>query len=133
MNIQQYLKHLNENTQLIFNETISDSVKLGNTHHISSFIVEFSECLHEDNERKMLQSVAQQLETATLNLVYGMYRQAFSSLRLALELSFGLIHFSVHKLEHNEWLIGEIDIIWAKLIDNENGILSKRFSKAFFF
>ncbi|MFT5661258.1 MAG: hypothetical protein ACI9TV_001904 [Sulfurimonas sp.] len=133
MNITKYFSQLNKTSQEIFNTTMTDSINLGKTHSISSFIVEFSECLFEKEEKKMLRTVAIQLETATLNLSLGLYRQAFSSLRLAFEMGLGLIHFSINKLEHNEWLNGENDIKWAKLINEENGVLSKRFSKAFFY
>jgi hypothetical protein len=61
-----------------------------------------------------------------------MYRQAFASLRLALEMGLGATHFSVHKMELNEWLDGRADIKWSSLVDTENGVLSKRFSNAFF-
>jgi hypothetical protein len=132
MNITDYLKKLNENGQEIFEESIKDSENLGKIHHHSSFIGEFSEFVFDENEKKMILTVAIQLESATLNLIYGMYREAFSSLRLAFELGLGTIHFSVHKLEQNEWMNGENDIKWSKLIDNENGVLSKRFSNAFF-
>lgn len=80
----------------------------------------------------MLKNVSIQLELATLNLVNGFYRSAFTSLRLAFELGLGLVYFSVNKLEHNEWKIGKEDNKWSKLIDLENGILSRRFSNAFF-
>jgi len=132
MNITEYFSQLNKTSQEIFNTTMTDSTNLGKTHSISSFIVEFSECLFEKEEKKMLRTVAIQLETATLNLSLGLYRQAFSSLRLAFEMGLGLIHFSVNKLEHNEWLNGDNDIKWAKLINEDDGVLSKRFSRAFF-
>jgi len=132
MNITEYFRQLNIKSQEIFELTMEDSASLGETHAISDFLVEFSECLFETQEKEMLRTVAIQLETATLNLSLGLYRQAFSSLRLAFEMGLGLIHFSIHKLEHNEWINGDNDIKWAKLIDSENGILSQRFSKAFF-
>lgn len=132
MNIEQYLKDLNLKSQEVFSTTIADTSNLGKSHHFASFIGEFSEILFDENEKRMFQTVAVQLESATLNLIYGMYRQAFSSLRLAFELGLGTIHFSVHKLEHYEWMKGENDIKWSKLIDVENGIISKRFSNAFF-
>ena len=132
MNIVDYYSEINNKSQDIFQKTIEDSSSLGETHAISAFIFEFSECLFEIKEKDMLRMVASQLETATLNLSLGLYRQAFSSLRLAFEMGLGLIFFSIHKLEHNEWLNGENDIKWAKLIDENNGILSKRFAKAFF-
>ena len=132
MNITEYFGQLNIKSQEIFKVTMEDSTSLGETHAISDFLAEFSECLFEIQEKEMLRTVAIQLETATLNLSLGLYREAFSSLRLAFEMGLGLIHFSIHKLEHNEWVNGDNDIKWAKLIDSENGILSQRFSKAFF-
>jgi len=132
MKIEEYLEELNKKSQQIYTLSILDTENLGKAHHFASFIAEFSENIFDENEKKMFQTVAIQLESATLNLLYGMYRQAYSSLRLAFELGLGTIHFSVHKLEHNEWIQGESDIKWSKLIDEENGILSERFSKAFF-
>lgn len=132
MNIEQYLSQLNERSQRIYTKTITDFDDLGKTHHNASFIAEFSENIFDENESKMVLTVAVQLESATLNMVYGMYRQAYSSLRLAFELGLGAIHFSVHKLEHNEWIAGNNDIKWSKLIDVDNGVISERFSNAFF-
>ena len=133
MNIKDYLNKLNKKSQEIFSKTLEDDLEnLAYINHVSSFLYEFSELLFDNSEEKILQTVAMQLETASMNLIYGMYRQAFSSLRLAFELSLGLVHFSIHKLELNEWLIGKNDIKWNKLIDEDNGILSKRFSNAFF-
>ncbi|UZO81714.1 hypothetical protein NBT05_04405 [Aquimarina sp. ERC-38] len=132
MNIKDYLKRLNNNSQEIFNKSIHDTENLGRAHHYSSFIGEFSNYVFDKNEERMILTVAIQLESASFNLIYGMYREAFSSLRLAFELGLGAIHFSIHKLEQNEWMKGENDIKWSKLIDNENGVLSKRFCNAFF-
>lgn len=132
MNIEQYLNQLNAKSQEIYNKTIADFDNLGKTHHFASFIAEFSENIHDESEKKIILTVATQLESATLNIIYGMYRQAYSSLRLAFELGLGAIHFSVHKLEHNEWIKGKNDIKWSKLIDEDNGIISERFSNAFF-
>lgn len=132
MNIKQYFSKLNEKSQEIYTETTTDFENLGKTHHFASFIAEFSENIFDENEKKMILTVAIQLESATLNMVYGMYRQAYSSLRLAFELGLGAIHFSVHKLEHNEWINGNNDIKWSKLIDEDNGVISERFSNAFF-
>lgn len=132
MKIEKYLDELNEKSQQIYALSISDTENLGKAHHFASFIAEFSENIFDENEKKMFHTVAIQLESATLNLLYGMYRQAYTSLRLAFELGLGTIHFSVHKMEHKEWMQGGIDIKWAKLIDEENGIISERFSRAFF-
>lgn len=80
----------------------------------------------------MLETVCAQLESATFSMMLGLYRQAFSSLRLALELGLGAIYFSSNKVELHEWLEGRIDIKWSRLVDEDNGVLSKRFINAFF-
>lgn len=132
MNIQKYMSALNEKSQDIFNQSLKFQSELGRAHHFSSCVYEFAENISDEAERKILITVSAQLETATLNASLGMYRQAFSSLRLALEMGLGVVHFSVHKLELNEWLDGRADIKWSLLIDENNGVLSERFSRAFF-
>lgn len=132
MNIQEYFSKLNEESQSIFTKSILAKDQLGRAHHFASCIHEFSEYIPDPLEKGMFVTVSTQLESATLNLTLGMYRQAFASLRLALEMGLGATHFSVHKMELNEWLDGRADIKWSSLVDTENGVLSKRFSNAFF-
>lgn len=132
MNIQNYFSKLNEESQSIFKKSILAKEQLGCAHHFASCIFEISEFILDPLEKKMFVTVSAQLESATLNLVLGMYRQAFASLRLALEMGLGAIYFSVHKMELNEWLDGRADIKWSNLVDEANGVLSIRFSKAFF-
>lgn len=132
MNIKEYLNNLNNQSQEIFNNSLEYQDQLGRTHHLSSCIFEFSEQISDKSEKDILITVSSQLEAATLNATMGMYRQAFSSLRLALEMGLGAAHFSVHKLEFNEWLDGRADIKWSNLVDEDNGVISKRFSTAFF-
>lgn len=132
MNIQEYFSKLNEESQSIFKQSILANEQLGRAHHFASCIHEFSEYIPDPLEKGMFVTVSTQLESATLNLTLGMYRQAFASLRLALEMGLGATHFSIHKMELNEWLDGRADIKWSSLVDEENGVLSKRFSNAFF-
>ncbi|MCU4188719.1 hypothetical protein M9Q43_06010 [Flavobacterium sp. HXWNR29] len=132
MAIRNYYNDINKSAQEIFLNTIEEKDKLGYCHHISAFFFEFSECIQDKNEKNMMRTVSIQLDTATINVTYGLYRQAISSLRLAFELALGVIHFSVNKLEHAEWILGKNDIKWSKLIDEENGVLSVRFCNAFF-
>ncbi|MEI8592740.1 hypothetical protein [Photobacterium sp. Hal280] len=132
MDIQEYFSKLNSESQNVFTKTILEKEKLGTLHHLASCIFEFSDCLLDPQERQMLVTVSTQLESATLNLTLGLYRQAFSSLRLALEMGLATMYFSVNKMELHEWLDGRTDIKWSKLVDEENGVLSNRFTKAFF-
>jgi len=132
MKIDDYFNNINTVSQNIFQETIKDTKNLGKIHHTSAFLYEFSESLFDPDEKELLKTISIQLETSAFNMSLGMYRQAFSSLRLAFEMTLGVVYFSINKLEHNEWLIGKNDIKWAKLIDQDSGILSKRFAIAFF-
>jgi hypothetical protein len=132
MDIKEYFIKLNDESQSVFNQSISNRDKLGKLHHLSSCIYEFSNSIHDQQEKIILETVSAQLESSNYNLIIGLYRQAFSSLRLALEMGLAAVYFSARKLELHEWLDGRMDIKWSKLIDEENGVLSKRFTKAFF-
>jgi len=132
MTIDEYLNKLNEMSQEIFRESIKEPSLFGKAHNTASHIYEFSELITDILEKQMLLSVSSQLEYSVLNLALGLYRQSFFSLRLALEIGLGTVHFSIHKLEHQEWINGVADIKWATIIDQDNGVLSKRFAKAFF-
>lgn len=132
MNIKDYFNKINVNCQTIFKETLIDTASFGKVHHLSSCLFEFSENLNDKHESNLLRAVSSQIEASALSLSLGLYRQAFSSLRLALELGLGTVYFSLHKLEHREWLIGKSDIKWSRLINEEDGILSLRITTAFF-
>lgn len=132
MDIQEYFVKLNSESQEVFSQSTSEKEKLGTLHHLSSCIYEFSGCVLDPQEKGILETVSAQLESATFNLTLGLYRQAFSSLRLALEMGLAAIYFSANKMELHEWLDGRIDIKWSRLVDEENGVLSKRFAKAFY-
>lgn len=132
MNITEYLLQINSKCQSIFDKTILNSEPFGKAHHLSSCLFEFSEHILDCHEKEMLATVSAQLEASFLNLSLGLYRQSFSSLRLAFEMGLGVVYFSIYKMEHYEWLAGSMDIKWSKLISKENGVISKRFASAFF-
>lgn len=132
MNVSEYLGGLNKESQEIFRQSINFKEKLGSLHNSASHVYEFSEIIFDKQEKQMLETVSAQLESATYTLTLGLYRQAFSSLRLAFELGLATVYFSAHKLEMQEWFVGKNDIKWSKLINEEDGVLSKRFVEAFF-
>lgn len=132
MDIQEYFAKLNSDSQAVFEQSSTEKERLGTLHHLSSCIYEFSSFVPDAQEKELLEIVGAQLESANFNLTLGLYRQAFSSLRLGLEMGLAAVYFSAHKIDLHEWLDGRLDIKWSKLIDKENGVLSKRFAKAFF-
>lgn len=132
MKIREYMVRIRAKSQEIFDQTIMNDSKFGTANHFSCCITELAAQISDINDKNMLTKVSSQLEYSYINLAFGMYRQAFSSLRLALELGLSAAFFSVNKLEQYEWMHGRTDIVWAKLIDRENGVLSKRYALAFF-
>lgn len=132
MDAVKHLQKLRERLNSVFSETIDSGQLTGKSHYYATCLYELGQQLEDQAIAGMLKSVAAQLESATLFSAFGLYRQAFSALRLALELGFGACYFSVHRLDLNEWLDGKRDIKWAQLIDEDNGVLSSRFSNAFF-
>jgi hypothetical protein len=69
---------------------------------------------------------------AMLNLVQGQYRNAFKGLRLVLELHLQGILLSADPIGLSEWLRNAKDTSWAAIVDEERGVFSVRFAKAFF-
>ena len=132
MKAQEYYKAISEATHTIFDKSIIYCDFLGKIHDYSASIQDWMEVVPSNQEKHMINHSLEQIEFSCLSLLSGMYRQSFSSLRLALELLFGSIYFSAHKLEHIEWRNGSRDLSWKVINDKENGVLSKRFSDAFF-
>ncbi len=132
MDIQEYFTKLNAESQTVFEQSIYQKETLGKLHHLSSCIYEMSNVLRDPQEKRILETVSAQLESSNYSLIVGLYRQAFSSLRLALEMGLGAIYFSASKIEMHEWLDGRRDIKWSRIIDEDNGVYSKRFIMAFF-
>ncbi|WP_372950178.1 hypothetical protein [Mariniphaga sp.] len=133
MDIKEYFKKINDESQEIFLSTITNYLdNVGNAHYLATCIYDFSEHLTDKNEKELLATASSQIESAILSSTLGLYRQAFASLRLAFEMALGVAYFSIDKLEHAEWLKGKGDIKWSSLIDKDNGVLSLRFCNAFF-
>jgi hypothetical protein len=132
MNITEYLTRLHKESESILTNSLESRDELGKSHHFAACIYEFSETLVDQAEKDILRTVSSQMESATLCASIGMYRQAFTSLRLAFEMGLGSAYFSVHKLELQEWVTGKGDIKWSSLVDENTGVISKRFANAFF-
>jgi hypothetical protein len=132
MDVLGYFRELNDQTHTIFEESLAKHSDLGLAHHISACLFEFASNVPDLSERSILETVSTQIESATLSACQGMYRQAFGTLRLALEMGFAAAHFSANKIELQEWLSDHADIKWSSITDANNGVLSSRFARAFF-
>lgn len=131
MDIKSYFTELRDASSNILEESMVAKENIAQAHYFIKCIFEYTNEIFDINQKNNWQNVANQLETALFSSITGMYRQAFSSLRLAFELGLGLILFSVDKLSFYEWLQGKNDIKWSKIIDPDNGIFSDRYLRAF--
>lgn len=131
MNISEYFNVLKTKSNSIFERVIQRESDLASVHDLATKLFNMSRCFPDVGERDMVAVLCSQLESSCLSLAFGFYRQALSSLRLSFELGLGVVYFSVNKMECKEWQQGAGDIKWSKIIDEDNGVLSKRFAKAF--
>ncbi|MAS93291.1 MAG: hypothetical protein CMO55_08850 [Verrucomicrobiales bacterium] len=132
MKISEYFHQVNAQVQTIFQSSSTQIKELGAYHDATATIHELSELIGHQNEPQLLKIVCAQLEASNLCMLYGMYRSAFSALRLSLEFGVAACYFSVNKLEEKEWLDGRSDLIWGVITSTENGAISKRMAKAYF-
>lgn len=82
-------------------------------------------------EVHVLAAAAREYQRSLLALLQGQYRYSFSALRLFLELSVTAVRFSAHEIELRLWERGEQDINWRSMMDENGGVLSKSFVRAF--
>ncbi len=132
MKAKEYYAAISQAAQTLFDESVDYCDFLGKIHDYSASIQDWLKVIPSSKENHMLDQSLEQVEFSCLLLLCGMYRQAFASLRLALELLFGAIYFSAHKLDYLEWENGTRDLTWQTVIDENSGVISKRFSNAFF-
>jgi hypothetical protein len=99
--------------------------------HIEDFTI-WRQILEKRTEVVSLTYAIQELQTGVYAAISGLYRPAYVSLRLALELTLGTVFFSANRLNLEEWRSGVGDLHWATVTDANNGVLSARYVKAFF-
>jgi hypothetical protein len=133
MKIDQYYQRLNQRSQAIFAATLKEPEVLARGHSAALDLHRMRSCIGSD-EATMLDVVCTQFEMSCLALTYGLYRPAFTSLRLALEFGLGALLFSTNKLAYREWRNGstDADIKWSTINSPESGVFSSRFATAFF-
>lgn len=84
------------------------------------------------SEAEMFRLAKIEYQHALYSASVAQYRQAHVSLRLFFELSLCCVLFSAHEIDMHLWMRDQKDSNWSSIISNENGVLSKTFSGAFF-
>ncbi len=129
--LTSYYAALAERSSEVQSHAIKEVSKLARFHEVVENFVVWRENLSPRPEIPALEYAIQELQISIYATVGGLYRPGFVSLRLALELLLGVVHFSANRLKLEEWRGGYGDLNWATLIDSDNGIFSNRYVKAF--
>lgn len=131
-------RQLIEQLHAICSETIIETMadnreqEVARRYLFSSELQIWNKALQE-KEEVVLYTLAQgEYLTALLNLCQGQYRNSFKGLRLVLELYLQGVKLSADPISLYEWLNEGRDTVWAAIIDEDNGIFSRRFCSAFF-
>lgn len=103
---------------------------LGVVHQLDDDIAQWLKRI-SGPEADQLRSARRELALAEFCAASGLYRQAFGSLRLFLELSFAAVHFSVNEFERRRWNSDRTDFSWSRALDEDTGVLSKQFVAEF--
>lgn len=101
-------------------------------HHFILDLEKWIKVLNNRPEVELLEMALREYQYALLALVQGQYRQAFMALRLFLELTLSVVHFSANELNFRIWQRNQGDIKWNNLINLETGVFSKSFIEAFY-
>lgn len=132
MNGKEYYEQLNIQASLNFKETIENENLVGCVQDLKTNIHYWVEAIQNTPSASLLNHAIEELDISCLQSLQGLYRGAYTSLRLALEMLCGAIYYSAYNIEFNEWSHGSRDIVWSTLTSEDNGILSQRFCNAYF-
>lgn len=105
---------------------------IANAHAFITDLETWHAVLEGRLEQRAVAVAAQEYQYALMAVTLGQYRQAFGALRTFLELTCAALLFSANELEMRLWLQGERDVSWTKLTDENNGVLSHTFARAFY-
>lgn len=131
MDLKNYHLEICNNLETIINQSHTQ-LDLGKYHVFSSDLLQWSDILKSQRaEMKVLENVAYELQFSVFLVSTGLYRQAFASLRLVLELALSGILFSSDEFYFRKWKQGLADISWSKITDKDTGIFSTTWFKAF--
>jgi len=131
MDLKTYHLGISKNLESVIVQSHTQ-LDLGRYHVFSSDLLKWSNILkNQRTEMKVLENVAYELQFSVFLVSSGLYRQAFASLRLVLELALSGILFSSDEFYFRKWKQGLADISWTKITDQDAGIFSTTWLKAF--
>ncbi len=133
-NITEHLEQLLGRCKSVFASSMAgpNSAILATSHLFTREVGIWHKVLERRRESELLKIAALEYEFALLALTQGYYRHAFKGLRLVLELILQAVYLSAREIQLREWLDHSVDTVWGAIIDENDGVFSKRFAVAFF-
>jgi hypothetical protein len=128
------LSSLHEKYSSAFNHTLGEASDQLRRANAVQTIADLGQCVAiicSRPEKEVFDLSIREYQYALIAACHGSYRQSFSALRLAFELWLAAISFSGSEKDLRAWKARKQDIVWNKLISEENGVLSKSFVSLF--
>lgn len=130
--LQEHLNGITANLAAVITETIEiNSEGIGKVTLVDSDIGTFITSV-AGPESEQFEVARENLARSIYLAASGFYSQAFSSLRLCLELSFAGVYFSANEYKRRRWISDKEDFSWSKALDSETGVLSAEFVNEFY-
>lgn len=82
-------------------------------------------------EAPLLRLAAKEYQFALYAIATGSYRHAFTGFRLTFELALATVYFSAYEIKFRNWERDVGDIVWASIVDDDNGVYATNFIRAF--
>ena len=83
MNVNQYYEKLKDETLKIFLESLNENTPQNSAHDLIANLQVWYTILKEEDSSNMLINSIEELDISCLQMMQGLYRGAFSSLRLS--------------------------------------------------
>ena len=134
MNVVQYYRDLIKNTDAVLGTMLGAD---GATEALTvshNYLLDYDAlriAIAQRPEVGVFDSAVKEYQFALFALVSGQYRHAFGGLRLFFELMLATVHFSAHEIDYRMWAKDSKDINWNALKDNQSGVFSINFIRAF--
>lgn len=134
MDVIQHYRSLIRNTDTVLDTMLvangtNEALTMSHNYLLDYDVLKMA--IAERPEVAVFDSAVKEYQFALFALVSGQYRHAFGGLRLFFELMLATMHFSAHEIDYRMWAKDSKDINWNTLKDNQNGVFSVNFIRAF--
>jgi hypothetical protein len=134
MSVKEHFLEINEKFSGIIESSFGSDMeaKLSGAFQFVDDVSLWKSTLDKTTDTTILTSAINELELGFQAVVSGQYRYAFIAQRYFLEQVLRFVYLSTNELHLRHWKLGMRDISWKSLVDDEKGVFSKEFIRAFF-